>query len=148
MTTSSASILIVDDERFICEFVRFVLADAGYLTRVAQNGPDAINVVAAGGYPDLLVTDVKMPQMHGDELAARLRHGKPDLKVLFLTGLSRELFARHGALGEGEALLEKPCSAKEILQGVSQLLAGTLVDSSVRGQPSMRVIGRAGAPDV
>ena len=102
-----------------------MLADAGYRTRVAESGPSAIDAVAASGYPDLLLTDVKMPQMHGDELAAKLRHGRPDLKVLYLTGLSRELFRHREELNEWEAVLEKPCSAKEILQGVSLLLSGS-----------------------
>ena len=62
--------------------------------------------------------------MHGDELAAKLRRGRPDLKVLYLTGLSRELFRNREALNDWEAVLEKPCSAKEILEGVSLLLSG------------------------
>ena len=126
---SAATVLIVDDEPCIREFVRWVLADAGYLTRVAENGPSAIDAVAESGYPDLLLTDVKMPQMQGDELAAKLRQGSRDLKVLYLTGLSCELFRRHEALNDWEAVLEKPCSATEILEGVSMLLSGSVADS-------------------
>jgi len=130
--TGSTTILIVDDEPQICEFVRWVLADAGYQTRVAESGPSAIDAVTEGGYPDLLLTDVKMPQMHGDELAAQLRRGRPDLKVLYLTGLSLELFRHRKALNQWEAILEKPCSAKEILQGVSLLLSGSAAESSAQ----------------
>ena len=145
---TAVSILIVDDEPQVSEFVRFVLEDAGYETRVALSGPSAIDAVAASGYPDLLLTDVKMPQMHGDELAARLRRERPELKVLYLTGLSQELFRHRDALDEGEAVLEKPCSAKEILQGVLMLLSRPAVASSVRSVPHVRRVGRAGPPDV
>ena len=133
ITDFAHRILIVDDEPYICEFLRWVLTDAGYETRVAGSGLSAIDAVAASGYPDLLLTDVKMPQMHGDELAAKLRRGRPDLKVLYLTGLSHELFRHREALSEWEAVLEKPCSAKEILQSVSLLLTGTIAESSAQG---------------
>ena len=122
----------MDDEPQICEFVRWVLADAGYQTRVAESGPCAIDAVTTSGYPDLLLTDVKMPQMHGDELAAKLRRGRPDLKVLYLTGLSHELFRNREELHAWEAILEKPCSAKEILEGVSLLLSGSAAESTVQ----------------
>jgi len=119
----SQTILIVDDEPLICEFVRWVLEDAGYRTCVAESGPAAIDIVAACGYPDLLLTDLKMPQMYGDELAERLRHGRPGLKVLYLTGLSQELFRHRERLRESEAVVEKPCCAKEILHSISRLLS-------------------------
>jgi two-component system, cell cycle sensor histidine kinase and response regulator CckA len=129
---SAPTILIVDDEPQICEFVRWVLEDAGYLTSVAESGPSAIDFVAACGYPDLLLTDLKMPQMYGDELAAKLRRGRPELKVLYLTGLSQELFRHREGLHQWEAVLEKPCSAREILQGISLLLSGSATHCSAR----------------
>jgi CheY-like chemotaxis protein len=97
--------------------------DAGYETRIAHSGPSAIRAVENFGYPDLLLTDLKMPQMQGDELAAALRRGKPALKVLYLTGMSQELFRDRATLDVGEALIEKPCSAKQLLEGVSELLS-------------------------
>ena len=147
INNSAATILIVDDEPQICEFVRWVLEDAGYLTRVAESGPCAIDAVAASGYPDLLLTDLKMPQMYGDELAARLRVERPGLKVLYLTGLSQELFRHRDALSEGEGVIEKPCSAKEILEGISLLLSGSAADAPAE-QPCGRLVGRAWPLDV
>ncbi len=63
-----------------------------------------------------------MPQMDGDELAARLPQSWPDLKVLYLTGYSQALFDNRARLWEGEAFLEKPCSPAELLDAVSMLL--------------------------
>jgi CheY-like chemotaxis protein len=87
------------------------------------------NVIAlqAFGAPALLLSDLKMPEMDGDELAARLRRSTPDLKVLYLTGYAQTLFDHRGVLWEGEAFLEKPCSPAELRQAVSLLLYDHLV---------------------
>jgi CheY-like chemotaxis protein len=123
-------VLVVDDEVQICEFVSRVLEEAGYRVTTAGHGAAAIAHVEQHGAPDLLLTDFKMPQMDGDELAARLRQSIPDLKVLYLTGYSQALFTNRGMLWEGEAFLEKPCSPSAILQGVSLLLFDRLVPTT------------------
>ncbi len=115
-------ILVVDDELQVCEFASRVLSGAGYHVTTAADGPAAIAVVNRDGAPDLLLTDLKMPDMGGDELAARLRQSVRDLKVLYLTGFSQTLFNKRGVLCEGEAFLEKPCSPALLLEGVSLAL--------------------------
>src|SRR3954462_5387766 len=79
-------VLIVDDEEPVREFVQRVLSQAGYGTALAVDGEDALTVAAEQGPFDVLVTDLHMPRMHGDELARRLRQSDPGLKVLYLTG--------------------------------------------------------------
>ena len=74
--------------------------------------------------PDLLVTDMKMPRMEGDELASRLRQQEPDIKVLYLTGFADLLFKNKEVLWDGEAYLEKPCTINGLLEAVSLLLSG------------------------
>ena len=120
--TNPIRVLVVDDEPQICGFVSLVLRDAGYHVTTAGDGPGAMAVVAEQGAPDLLLTDFRMPQMNGDELAARLRQSLPDLKVLYLTGYSQALFDNRTLLWEGEAFLEKPSSPSELLEGVSMIL--------------------------
>jgi len=75
---------------------------------------------------DILVTDLMMPEMLGDEIARRLRQHEPRLKVLYLTGYSDRLFKDKVTLWEDEAFLDKPCSIKGLLQAVSLLLFGRL----------------------
>jgi CheY-like chemotaxis protein len=120
--TNPIRVLVVDDEPQIREFVSRVLSDAGYQVTTAGDGPGAIATVEEHGAPDLLLTDFRMPQMDGDELAARLRQSVPDLNVLYLTGYSQALFENRALLWEGEAFLDKPCSPSELLEGVSMLL--------------------------
>jgi CheY-like chemotaxis protein len=117
-------VLIVDDEESVLKFVERVLHEAGYKTYVAHDGVEALEVAQKLGSFDLLVTDVMMPKMLGDELARRLRQHEPKLKVLYLTGFSDRLFKEKSTLWEDEAFLDKPCSVKGLLEAVSLLLFG------------------------
>ena len=116
--------LIVDDEEPVRKFVDRVLHEAGYQTATAGDGPEAIEVAARLGSFDILVTDVMMPLMTGDELARRLRQNEPRLRVLYLTGYSDRLFKEKVTLWEDEAFLDKPCSVKGLTEAVSLLLFG------------------------
>ena len=120
------SILIVDDEEGIRRYLDRVLSGAGYRTTIAVDGADAIAVAAREGRFDLLLTDVAMPKMTGAELARRMRLTDPDLKVLYLTGCTDQLFEEKATLWREEAFLEKPSSIKAIAQAVALLLFGQL----------------------
>jgi CheY-like chemotaxis protein len=116
-------ILVVDDDQAVRDFVARVLREAGYRTMVASSGPEAIDL--AGKEPiDLLLTDVNMPQMTGNELARRLRHDEPSLKVLYLTGFSNQLFNEKTTPWQDEAYLEKPCTIAGLLQAVALITVG------------------------
>jgi two-component system cell cycle sensor histidine kinase/response regulator CckA len=106
-------------------FVERVLRDAGYETATASDGPEALEM-AQKMTLDLLLTDVNMPQMTGDELARRLRQSEPSLKVLYLTGYSDQLFKEKNMLWQDEAYLDKPCSVTGLLQAVSLITVGRL----------------------
>jgi CheY-like chemotaxis protein len=118
------TVLIVDDEPSVREFVSRALSFAGYHTSVAPDGPEALAIVAEHGSFDLLVTDLRMPQMMGDELARQLRLADPMLKVLYLTGYSDELFRERPTLWSDEAFLDKPQGVDALLEAVSLLLFG------------------------
>jgi two-component system, cell cycle sensor histidine kinase and response regulator CckA len=120
----SINVLIVDDEEALCKFVNRVLTEAGYTTTTASDGPEAIEAAAKLGPLDLLVTDVMMPHMTGDELARRLRLSQPSLKVLYLTGFSDRLFKEKVTLWQDEAFLDKPCGIKGLMEAVALLLYG------------------------
>jgi two-component system cell cycle sensor histidine kinase/response regulator CckA len=129
------TVLVVDDEESVRRFVERVLNEAGYKTALAADGPEAIEVAAKLGSFDLLVTDVMMPQMTGDELARRLRLNEPKLKILYLTGYSDRLFKDKVTLWEDEAFLDKPCGVKGLMEAVSLLLVGR-VDASPKPRSS------------
>jgi CheY-like chemotaxis protein len=120
------TVLIVDDEEAILGFVQRVLHDAGCRTVVARNGEEAVTVASKTDGLDLLVTDLMMPNMNGDELARRLRATMPDLGVLYLTGFSDRLFEERAQLWQDEAFLDKPCSIKGLLEAVSMVSHRTM----------------------
>jgi two-component system cell cycle sensor histidine kinase/response regulator CckA len=122
---AAINVLVVDDEEPVRKFVDRVLREAGYKTALAADGPEAIEVAQRMESLDILVTDVMMPQMTGDELARRLRQTEQrGLKVLYLTGFSDRLFKEKVTLWEDEAFLDKPCGVQGLLQAVSLLLFG------------------------
>ena len=119
-------VLVVDDEPGILEFADRTLRAAGYTTSIAASGSAALALAESAGPFDLLLTDMRMPGMNGDELARRMRQVFPDLKVLYLTGYCDQLFHQKGELWTGEAFLDKPSSATGLLEAVSLLLYGRL----------------------
>ena len=141
--TPQPKVLVVDDEPAVLKFVERVLRDAGYATAGATGGEQAIAMWEASGPFALLVTDVVMPQMTGDELARRIRLRSPDLKVLYLTGYSDRLFASKNTMWEDEAFLDKPPSVLGLLEAVSLILFGRLVPETIDRHSLLRRVQSA-----
>ena len=120
------NVLIVDDEETVRMFVERVAQECGHKTTTAADGPEAIEAASKLETIDLLITDLMMPLMSGDELARRLRQNQPSLKVLHLTGFSDRLFKERTTLWQDEAFLEKPCSVKGLMEAMELLLSGRL----------------------
>ena len=121
-------VLVVDDEPPVITIVTRMLARLGCELFTAASGPDALEVYRTLDRPiDLLLTDLQMPKMSGRVLAAMLRSMQPDLKVLYMTGRSDELFGPAKELGPLESFIEKPLSPAQICEAVSLHLYGTLV---------------------
>ena len=127
-----ANILVVDDEPSVREFVQRVLDEAGYVTCMADSAAAALQLFGKKGSPDLLLTDLNMPGMRGDELAARLRKQSPDLKVLYLTGFADMLFSDRTLLWENETYLDKPCTVRGLLEAVNLALYGRIKPNTTR----------------
>lgn len=118
-------VLVVDDDPNVRMLLERVLRGAGYNITVGQDGQEALELAAKLTPFDLLLTDLKMPRIRGEELARRLRQAQPALKVLYLTGYADQLFVSKGSgLWEDEAFLEKPATSQEILEAVAMLLYG------------------------
>jgi CheY-like chemotaxis protein len=117
-------VMVVDDEPAVLEIEQRLLRLAGYEVVTASGGPAALSMVDAGAPVDLVIADLKMPEMTGDEMARRLRDRRPGVKVLFVTGHSDALFASQRALDDGEAYLDKPFTATGLLEAVSVLMSG------------------------
>jgi CheY-like chemotaxis protein len=90
----------------------------------ASSGREALERIANGPNLDLLITDLRMPAMEGDELARHVRTLDPNVKVLYLTSYADGLFAGRELLGAGEAYLDKPFTAEALREAVALLLFG------------------------
>lgn len=105
------TILLVEDDQAVRMFVRRRLAEWGYEVLEAAGGEEALQL--AGRHPGpihLLLTDVVMPGMSGQQLAARVKGRWPGTNILFMSGYPGETVARHGLEGLGGSFLQKPFS--------------------------------------
>jgi DNA-binding response OmpR family regulator len=98
------------------------LIRAGYTVLTASGGKEALHVIAnAPALPELIISDLNMPDLDGVSLVSRLRADQPDLKVLLITGSPQA--ARSAAVAElGTRLLQKPFSAEVLLHEVELML--------------------------
>jgi len=85
--TAKARILVVDDERGMCEFLRFLLQEEGYEVDVAHRGEEALEKVRESRF-DLILADIKMPGLDGLEMLRKLRDAEKDTVVIVMTGYS------------------------------------------------------------
>jgi two-component system cell cycle sensor histidine kinase/response regulator CckA len=126
-------VLVVDDDPSMLQFENLALVAAGYDTTLASDGPAALTTSQTNGPFDVLLTDVMMPQMRGDELARRVRQKDPATKILYITGYSDKLFEDKCRLYEYEAFLNKPCTPDGLLEAMSMLLNGRIRQKTVWG---------------
>ena len=118
-------ILAVDDEPGVLALVRRCLGDDERVTLIeASSGKEALERIAKGPALDLLITDLRMPEMEGDELARQVRALEPDLKVLYLTSHADGLFEAKQQLWAEEAYLDKPFTREGLREAIALLLFG------------------------
>jgi two-component system cell cycle response regulator CpdR len=118
-------ILAVDDEPGVLALVRRCLADDKHVTLTeALSGKEVLEHVAKGAAFDLLIADLRMPEMEGDEVARLVRVVDREIKVLYLTSHADRLFDAKGQLWAEEAYLDKPFSRDGLREAIALLLFG------------------------
>ena len=115
------TVLVVEDEEVVRGLVRQVLQGAGFKVLVARDGEEAFTL-AAEHHIDVLLSDLQMPKLGGQEVAERLRASHPDLKVVFMSGYSETGILSDGRMPAGTAFLEKPFTFSELIERVQGLL--------------------------
>jgi len=118
----SAAILVVDDDEFVLEIVRYLLVHAGFTVLTAQNGEEALNLILDKGREiRLLLSDVVMPDsFDGFELAERVRKHRPDLPVLLMTGAALHDYPSAYLAAWEPMILRKPFSPDRLLTFVRE----------------------------
>ena len=112
-------VLVVDDDADMIEVIQLVLQDAGYRTRSALNGQEALEAVESGGMPALIVLDMLMPVMNGWQFAEAFHalYGR-DVPIVVATA-AEHVRSRSDGIG-AVGVLPKPFEVSDLLRVVSR----------------------------
>jgi len=124
--TATPTVLVVDDEEDLREAIRRMLEMRGFATLTAADPVEAEAVCRDhGGTIDLLLTDLTLPGTSGGELARVATSMRPDLRVLFVSGLPKEVAVDRGLVGAEAALVQKPFTSDRLAEAVRTALGST-----------------------
>jgi two-component system, NtrC family, sensor kinase len=115
-------ILVVEDDADVRGYVVETLGGLGYDVLQAATGDEALRLIDEYKSIRLLLTDVVMPGMNGRQLAEQATQRRPSLKILFMTGYSRNAIVHQGRLDPGVELIQKPLTAQHLGSKVRQAL--------------------------
>jgi two-component system, cell cycle sensor histidine kinase and response regulator CckA len=121
--TAQGNLMVVEDEDSVRRMATRILNRGGYVVRPFATPASALAAIRDPGVPiDLLLTDVKMPGMSGEELAKQARRLRPDLPVLFISGYPEEADIEDRLKEGGAAFLPKPFTPEALLEQIRLLL--------------------------
>ncbi len=116
------TILVVDDAREMRDFIAaYVLRPQGYQVYTAENGTAGLQLFRSLN-PDLIISDINMPDLTGFELARIVRDEQADLPVILITAEGSESVAREAMLAEVADYLSKPFDPQELLDAITRAL--------------------------
>lgn len=117
------TLLLVEDEAAVRASVRRLLEWHGYTVLEARNGAEALKIYEARGSEiDLVLTDILMPEMGGQELVEQLRERRPELRVVFMSGYAERALTSNGSVPLGTGYLEKPFAVETLMRRVREVL--------------------------
>ena len=119
--TGSRNILVVDDDRNLASSFKLVLESVGYNVETVYTGLAALYKIARNSY-DLVILDWNLPDMLGDEVAAKIEEDHGSTDIIFITGYSSMKDEVMSQLGEKE-LLMKPIEPESLIKSAKQRLA-------------------------
>ncbi len=118
----TGTILLVEDEPMVRGVAERALTRHGYTVITADNGEEALEVLARGEEIVLLISDVVMPAMDGPTMVREARKSRPDLKILFMSGYAEEQL-RNSIDIDNVAFLPKPFSVQELAEATRRAMA-------------------------
>ena len=117
------TILVVEDDLSLLKLAQKILQGLGYSVLAADATKEALKIAKDHiGEIHLLVTDVIMPEMNGQELSERLKSLHPGLKCIFMSRYTANAIAHHGVLDEGGRFIQKPFSKRDLATIVRKVL--------------------------
>jgi CheY-like chemotaxis protein len=134
-----ARILAVDDEAIVLDSFRKILVIAGFSVDTVETGQEAVGLVRKNDY-DFVFTDFKMPEMDGVEVTKAVKHLRPDVDVVLITGYASIESAvetmKHGAMD----YVEKPFTADELTELANKLVIRRQARLEAESEPEIRLV--------
>jgi two-component system, cell cycle sensor histidine kinase and response regulator CckA len=119
------TVLFVEDDELVRKLNLKILQQLGYEVMHAENGKSALAIAETyEGSIDLLITDVIMPEMNGEELARKISVLKPDIRILFTSGYTEDVIAPHGVLAGDIHFIGKPYKPNQLAVKIREVLDG------------------------
>jgi signal transduction histidine kinase len=119
-------ILVVEDEENVRSLVVDALSELGYTVLQAPEARTALDLIDANPQIDLLFTDIVMPETDGRRLADEATRRRPLLKVLYMTGFTRNAVVHNGMLDPGVNFIAKPFALDDLARKIRQVLDAKL----------------------
>jgi signal transduction histidine kinase/CheY-like chemotaxis protein len=116
------TILVVEDDDGVRQYAAEILRDLNYQVIEAKDSASALRLLDADKKFDLMLTDVVLPGKNGRELANEVEKRRPETKIIFMTGYSRNAIVHHGRLDAGIALIPKPLVERVMARKIRQVL--------------------------
>ncbi len=117
------TVMVVEDSEMVRKLACGILKKYGYHPISAANGRECLQKIREyEGTVSLLLTDLVMPDMNGKELASLLTRSYPRMKVLFMSGYTDNVIARHGVLDPGVHFISKPFTVRSLAEKVQAVL--------------------------
>lgn len=118
------TVLVVDDEEDLRDIIRRMLERRGFATLTAGDSQQAIEVCRE--YPgeiDILVTDLGLPGVSGGELSQAATELRPTMRVVYISGLPKDIAVADGLIGEDALLVKKPFSSESLVEALRSVIA-------------------------
>ncbi|MDA3812643.1 MAG: response regulator [Candidatus Cloacimonetes bacterium] len=123
LPTGNETILLVDDEESIRDFLSEIIEEQGYKVIKASNGKKGLRKFKEiNDKIHLLISDITMPEMSGPELANELRELQPDIKAIFISGNADENFIQEQSSNSNVSFLQKPFTFDSIISKIREIL--------------------------
>ncbi len=117
------TLLVVEDEKKILKFCKQLLSDLGYRVLSFSAPEKAVRYLERSAWPvDLLISDVVMPEMNGEELRKHVERLRPGVRCLFMSGYTHNVMVQRGVFPETIELMQKPFSIVELANRVRRVL--------------------------
>jgi CheY-like chemotaxis protein len=119
----TGTVLLVEDDEAARALARRTLEMKGYSVVEAADGEEALRIATADDTIDVVVSDLTMPRLSGEDLAERLRETRPETGVVLMSGFSEMSLLREGRIREGGNFLEKPFTPSALVNVVRQAMS-------------------------